>query len=204
MEMKAQVVASMTEVAEVTVRVGPAALRVEELVVNESEIVVQVENARARNIANIGTVDQELAKVAEKRGNLGDLTEIKAVPHESLWALLQQVVETWFKVGKDDTEVMVKAAEVVRIGGAAVEEAVVEDSVMEGCDRKIAVMDERIVDAREEAKKESETYRVNVRSGLGDERHKLNEARKSACFEYERRKRDRKRRDKKRGERIRV
>jgi hypothetical protein len=154
MERKAQVVTSMTEVAEVTVRVGPAALRVEELVVNESEIVVQVENARARNIANIGTVDQELAKVAGKRGNLGDLTEIKAVPLENLWALLQQVVETWFKVGKDDTEVMVKAAEVVRIGEAAVEEAVVEDSVKEGCDRKIAVMDERIVDAREEAKKE--------------------------------------------------
>jgi hypothetical protein len=45
---------------------------------------------------------------------------------------------------------------------------------------------------------------VNVRSGLGDERHKLNEARKSACFEYERTKRDIKRRDKIRGERIRV
>lgn len=43
-----------------------------------------------------------------------------------------------------------------------------------------------------------------MRSGLGDERHKLNEARKSACFEYERTKRDIKRRDKIRGERIRV
>lgn len=190
MERKAQVVASMTEVAEVTVRVDPAALRVEE-VVNENEIVVQAENARARNIANIGTVDQELAKVAEKRGNLGDLTEIKAVPHESLWALLQQVVETLFKVVKDGTEVMVKAAEVVKIGEAAVEEAVVEGNAMEACGRKIAAMGERIVDAREEAKKGSETYRVNVRRGPDDERHKLNEARESACFEYERTKRDR-------------
>lgn len=201
MERRAQVVASMTEVAVATARVDPTALHVEE-VVNESVIVVQAENVRAKSIANIGTVDQELAKVAEKRGNLEDLTEIKAVFHESLWALLQQVVETLFKVVKGDTEVMVKVAEVVKIGQAAVEEAVVEDSVMEDCDRRIAAMGERIVDAREEAKKESETYRVNVRSGLGDERHKLNEARKSACFEYERTKREK--REKKREERIRV
>lgn len=181
MGRKAQVVASMTEVAVVTVRVGPAALHVEE-VVNESGIVVQAENVRARNIVNIGTVDQELAKVAEKRGNLGDLTGIKAVLHESLWALLQQVVETLFKVVKGDTEVMVKVAEVVKIGEEAVEEAAVEDSVMEGCDLKIAAMGERIVDEREEAKKELEVYRVIVRRGPDDERHKLNEARKSACF----------------------
>lgn len=100
MERRAQVVASMTEVAVATARVDPTALHVEE-VVNESVIVVQAENVRAKSIANIGTVDQELAKVAEKRGNLEDLTEIKAVFHESLWALLQQVVETLFKVVLD-------------------------------------------------------------------------------------------------------
>jgi hypothetical protein len=182
MPRKAQAVASTSEVGAIA-RVVPteprAAVAVSAAVVNEALVVTE----RVKSPANIGSVTQQLARVAEKSESLGALRETTLWLHVSPWVLLPPVDEILFRVAKAVIEGIAKLVEVVKIGEAVVEEAV-EDNAKEAYDLKIAATGERIVDERGEAKTELEDYRAIVRSDPDDERHNLKE-RKSACFQYE-------------------
>lgn len=170
MEMKAQAAVNMNE-ADATATVDQTDLRVEEAVTaTASEVKVET-----RNIANTVTAAQGLERVVGKSANPDAPTENLAVLHASQWGLLL-LEETLYKAVMAGTEVIVKAAAVVKTGRATVEED--EDNVREVYDQTIVVTGERTpVDERGGAK-EIQGRRMIARNGP-DDKDNLNESRHS-------------------------